>query len=118
MWSPDGPEQFLGGWERLSEEVDGGPAGSALPEDVHGVVVQVDEGRGAGGDVVECAVVQGKDEHGLLDAVAVGLEQRGESGAAAVLADVVGDDDGHRHDSPVQARDGSTIEAARRCAWR
>lgn len=69
-------------------------------------------------DLGEQVRFESTDEHAALDAVSVGLQDGGDSGAAVVVADVVGDDVGQRHDRPVQMAVGSWMQAASRSACR
>lgn len=62
---------------------------------MHDVLGLVDQGGQPGPHGVEPCGVEAQLEHGLLDAVAPGLQGFGDAGAASVGGDVVGDDVDH-----------------------
>jgi hypothetical protein len=85
------------------------PACRALPEYVDRVGAGVDDLADPFPDLIELLSVDGGDEHAALDAVAVGLQDGGDAGAAVIVADVIGDDVRQRHDIPVHGVSGSRM---------
>lgn len=73
----------------LAVDADGFPAGSALAEHVDRVRLSVDYLANPLTCFGEGGVIDGSEEDAALDAVAVGLEDGGDAGAAVVVADVV-----------------------------
>jgi hypothetical protein len=102
-----GPVEGFAGRCGLAMDADGVPAGRALPEHVHRVGLGFDDPGDPGADLGDPVRFGDADEHALLDAVAVGLQEGGYLCAAPVIADVVGDYIGQRHDSPVQVAEES-----------
>src|SRR6266536_5981858 len=98
----NGPVQRLLADRGLAVDADRVPARRALPEDVDRVRLRVDDLADPDPDLPQEVFLDGAYEDTTLHAVAVSLQHRGHPCPAAVLADVVGDDMGQRHDSPVQ----------------
>ena len=70
------------------------PACRALAEDVDGVGAGVDDLADPRSHFAEHRGFESAQEDAALDAVAVGLGDGGDPGAAVIVADVVGDDVG------------------------
>jgi len=92
--SQHGPVGWFVGDGGLAVDADVLPAGGALTEDVERVGARIDHLPEPLAEFTERIVLDGADENASLDAVAVGLKEGGDVGAAVVLADVVGDDVG------------------------
>ena len=76
-------------------------AGGAQRIDVDDVIVGVDDLVDARAHLPQLVVLQPQTEDGLLDSVPSALQGGGEPGAPGVGGDVVGENDGQRHDAPL-----------------
>src|ERR1035441_6154551 len=112
------PVQRFAAYCGLAVDADCFPACRTLTEDVDGVGLRVDDLADPVAGFPEHVLSDGHDEDAALDAVAVGLQARGDAGPAPVIADVIGDHVSQRHASPVQEASGSWTQVASRSACR
>ena len=92
------------------------PAGRALSHYPQRVRVLVDDASCSALDLHQFLRGDAEQEHGVLDAVPVGLEEHGELGASLLLVYVVGGQVHHCHASPVHFCSGSMMAARSRWA--